>query len=385
MTNPGATRAGRVLVAACLLAGAIIIPLDASGQTPRACTRAVLTLGEAASFLRIDPAALERLAKQGTLARPPHRIRMALQLCGTPGMAGRRRTASGARVGGATQHRTDGDGYRYRQDGWPGGGHLRRPRRRRWARHRTGRSERRRKNVLPKKSFCAVSACCSVLVTWSWISDCSMAVTTTRHWRQSATPSGWRQSGSSSSQPCSRLASDCSTKRRLFAGVTFNTQENRQFFGSTDLSRDRQGAFGGTSIGVRRTVLKEGSRRPNVIATLNGHIPNDDRPYLVGAGLVLVKSVDPAALFFNANYFRAVGRSASVVSTLAPEYTVDLSVGYALALNDTLAINMAVSGLFTGAGTTVDNTRYRQPGTFSARFGITPCVAGPGTVRSSPR
>jgi hypothetical protein len=159
----------------------------------------------------------------------------------------------------------------------------------------------------------------------------------------------------------------------LFAGVTFNAQENRQFFGNVDLTRDRQNAFGGTSLGVRRTLLREGARRPNIIATFSGHIGPDDRPYLVGGGLVLVKSVDPAAVFLNTNYFRAVRQGAST-STVTSDFTVDVSVGYALAANDTLALSMAAAGLFAG-GAPVDNTQFRQPGTFSIRFGATSWVA----------
>lgn len=161
----------------------------------------------------------------------------------------------------------------------------------------------------------------------------------------------------------------------LVASATFNSQESRQFFGSTDLAGGRRGEFGGANIGIRRTLLREGPRRPNIIATLDGHIPAGDRPYLVGGGVVLVKSVDPVALFASVNYFRAIERDASTWPRLVPEHSVGVSAGYALALNDTLAISMAVSGLFTGATTTLDQTTFRQPGTFGARFGVTSWLA----------
>ncbi|HET9369434.1 MAG TPA: helix-turn-helix domain-containing protein, partial [Vicinamibacterales bacterium] len=161
----------------------------------------------------------------------------------------------------------------------------------------------------------------------------------------------------------------------LFASVSFNDRENRHFFGNTDLSRDRQRTFGGTSLGIRRTLMKEGARRPNMIATFTGHVPTDDGPYLLGGGVVLVKSIDPAALFLNANYFETIRRGSSPAFGTTPDYTVDVSVGYALAVNDTLAVNMSVTGVFTGEGTTFDNTRLRQPSTFSARFGVTSWLA----------
>lgn len=161
----------------------------------------------------------------------------------------------------------------------------------------------------------------------------------------------------------------------LFAGVTYSRQDSRQFLGTTDLARSRRSAFDGTTVGVRRTLLRERTRRPNIIATFSGFIPNDDRQKIVGGGLVLVKSVDPAALFLNVNYFRSVGRREAESGRRSPLNRVDVSVGYALAVNDTLAINMAVTGLFAGSFTTADNRQFRQPGTFSARFGVTSWVA----------
>ena len=161
----------------------------------------------------------------------------------------------------------------------------------------------------------------------------------------------------------------------LFAGATYYRQERRQFLGTTEITLDRQGQFGGATIGIRRTIVGEGVRRPSIIASVSGLIPGDEGPFVVGGGLVLVKSVDPAALFLNANYFRAIRRSSSPVNRFTPENSVDVSVGYALALNDTLAISMAVSGLFTGEATALDDTRFRLPGAYIARFGVTSWVA----------
>jgi hypothetical protein len=374
MTNRCAARAHRVLVAACLLAGTIIIPQKVSAQTLPPCKRAVLTLGETATFLRIDPAVLERLAEQGTLPgrriESEWRFNCAALMAWLAGNGLSPAPESAMPLSTEQMATVTATGGTASQAGTPPSAATPPP----------GEAQNRPVGEAPQERAAEEIFLRSqrvLLGPGDVVMDFGLFYGRNDDQALAAIGGGVGLATIRQQLFTTLLQARVGLfdETELFAGVTFNTQETRQFFGSTDLSRDRQGAFGGTSIGVRRTLLKEGSRRPNVIATLSGHIPNDDRPYLVGAGLVLVKSVDPAALFLNANYFRAVGRSASVASTLAPEYTVDVSVGYALALNDTLAINMAVAGLFTGAGTTVDNTRFRQPGTFSARFGVTSWLA----------
>ena len=49
---------------------------------------------------------------------------------------------------------------------------------------------------------------------------------------------------------------------------------------------------------------------------------------------------------------------------------LDLGIGYALALNDTLAISLALSGSFTSA-TSFPNVRLRQQDNYGLRFGLT--------------
>lgn len=160
------------------------------------------------------------------------------------------------------------------------------------------------------------------------------------------------------------------SETELFASTAFLSQRNHQFLGSTSLGSSRHNQFGGTQIGLRRTLLREGAGRPDIIATLSGQIPTGDMPYAAGAGMVLVKSIDPVVLFGSANYTRAFSRGSSDVTRAWPENRWDVSMGYGLALNDSLAISMAVSGVFTGT-TTLDNSRVRQPDAFSARFGLT--------------
>lgn len=155
----------------------------------------------------------------------------------------------------------------------------------------------------------------------------------------------------------------------VFAGTTFNTQDVRQFLGNTTLASSGLSDFGGIQLGVRRTLVRERAGRPDVVITINGQFPASDTPYGAGGGLVIVKSLDRVVLFANANYLRSFGSDLSS-GRVQPKNRVDVSAGYGLALNDTLAISMAVSGVFTGKAS-IDDERLRPFSRFSARFGLT--------------
>jgi excisionase family DNA binding protein len=160
----------------------------------------------------------------------------------------------------------------------------------------------------------------------------------------------------------------------LFASAAVHYLDDRAFVGSTDLASSGRTEFGGVGLGVRRTLLKESSGRPDVIATLHAQIPTGDIPFAAGGGVVFVKSIDPVVLFANANYTHSFSQSFSNATRVDPEDRFDVSLGYAVGLNDTLAISTAVSGLFTGA-TTIGTTTLRQADTFSLRFAITSWLA----------
>lgn len=160
----------------------------------------------------------------------------------------------------------------------------------------------------------------------------------------------------------------------LSFSTTFNKQNIHQFVGSTNLASSGRREFGGMNVGLRRTLLREEAGRPDIIASLDAHIPTRDTQSAVGGGLTFVKSVDPVVLFANLNYSHAFRRNASNGTLLSPGNRFDVSMGYGLGLNDTLALSMAVSGVFN-ATTAVNDARWRQPHSFSGRFGLTSWLA----------
>jgi excisionase family DNA binding protein len=86
----------------------------------------------------------------------------------------------------------------------------------------------------------------------------------------------------------------------LFASTTYRNQDSDAFVGSSKIASSDRSEFGDVRLGLRRTLLKEGFGRPNIIATLDARIPTGDTSYAIGGGLAFVKSIDPVVLFANA-------------------------------------------------------------------------------------
>ena len=160
----------------------------------------------------------------------------------------------------------------------------------------------------------------------------------------------------------------------LFASTSYRVQDAGVFLGSTELSGSSINEFGDLRLGLRRTLLHEGPGLPDIIATIDGRIPTGDTSYAVGGGLTFVKSVDPAVLFASANYRHTFSRDFADVTRLEPEDRADFTLGYAFALNDTLTLSTAVSGLFTRE-TAFDNATLREQELFSLQFGLTSWLA----------
>jgi excisionase family DNA binding protein len=156
----------------------------------------------------------------------------------------------------------------------------------------------------------------------------------------------------------------------LFVGTTYSSTDTSVDFGGEKLDGSSESGFGDVRLGVRRTVLHEGVGRPDVILTVDGRIPTEDGSYALGGGVALVKSFDPVVLFGSANYLHRFSRDFNDVSRLQPEDRLDVTLGYAYALNDTLTLSTSVSGLFTFESE-FDDVTLRAQEQFSMQFGLT--------------
>ena len=156
----------------------------------------------------------------------------------------------------------------------------------------------------------------------------------------------------------------------LFAGGSFRRQSTQTFSGSEEIDSSATPEFGDVSLGVRETVLRERSGVPDVILTVTGRIPTEDSSFAVGGGVAVVKSVDPVVLFANANYRHVFARDFSDTTRLEARDRIDATAGFAFALNDTLTLSSSLTGVFTGE-TAFSNATLRQRESFSLQFGLT--------------
>ena len=157
----------------------------------------------------------------------------------------------------------------------------------------------------------------------------------------------------------------------VFAATSFTRQRSRLFVDTVELFDASRNTMGDASVGIRHTFLREGSGRPDIIGTFDASIPTGDNPYVVGGGLVFVKSIDPVALFTGVNYHRSLRRDRPDGTRLEPASSLDVSLGYALGLNDTIAISTVASGAFIRP--TSDTSRRID--FFSMRFALTSYLA----------
>ena len=160
----------------------------------------------------------------------------------------------------------------------------------------------------------------------------------------------------------------------IFASTSYLQQKANLFAGEDLLSSAGRSGLGDIGIGVRRTVLREGVGRPDVVVTLDARIPTRDTSPALGTAITLVKSVDPAVLFGTLGYRHTFSRNFSDTNRLEPRHRFDLTLGLAVAINDTLSFNSALATTFNRA-TTLGATRLLQTTATALQLGMTTRVA----------
>ncbi len=114
--------------------------------------------------------------------------------------------------------------------------------------------------------------------------------------------------------------------------------------------------WGDAAFTLRQVILKENVGYPTVIFSLEGHIPTSHNNYAIGGGVSLTKSIDPAVLFANFRYLHSFSeKNTNATSEINSDTTLysqidnifDGTVGIAYALNDTLTLSTAISGRVT--------------------------------------
>lgn len=138
-----------------------------------------------------------------------------------------------------------------------------------------------------------------------------------------------------------------------------------------DESTETNDRWGDVSFALRQAVLAEGVGYPNVILSLEGQAPtNQHRAYGAGGGIALTKSIDPAVLFGNFSYLHTFSEESENLNELQAKHTFSGSLGIAYALNDTLMLSTAISGLFSPR-TTFASAMLPSMERYSLQFGLT--------------
>ena len=163
------------------------------------------------------------------------------------------------------------------------------------------------------------------------------------------------------------------SETEVFVSTSFSRQDRRELLGNVTVASSDRADVGGTAIGIRRTVLREGVGRPDVVITVNGQLPTGNGARAVGGGVIAVKSIDPVVLFASGNYVHPLATRSSDGVLSSPTDTIDVTMGYGLGLNDTLAISMGVGGLFAASRSEAGTARPAS--VFSVRFGLTTAIA----------
>jgi hypothetical protein len=142
-------------------------------------------------------------------------------------------------------------------------------------------------------------------------------------------------------------------------GIRYGLAKNLQLFSSMPYvySRNNENSFGevtsadnsrwgDVTIGLQRSILKEGLWVPEIIVSITGKIPTvDGNRYAFGPDVSFIKSLDPVAIFFNVGYNHLFNSNNQTVIPEQKNYYTT-TFGYAFALNDLLTIGTSVSGLF---------------------------------------
>jgi hypothetical protein len=107
---------------------------------------------------------------------------------------------------------------------------------------------------------------------------------------------------------------------------------------------DDRSAFGDLSLGLFAVALRERAGRPNVVVSLDGVAPTGPGDAGVGGGLAFTKSHDPVVLFCGASYLYGLRTNTDNPGRALARHNVGLNLGYAFAVNESVALTGQVAG-----------------------------------------
>jgi excisionase family DNA binding protein len=105
------------------------------------------------------------------------------------------------------------------------------------------------------------------------------------------------------------------------------------------------------SLGLRRTLLHERPGIPNLVLLLGADLPVANMSPGFTAGITAVSSLDPVVLFGGVQYERTLARNFDDLALLEHDHNLTATLGYAFAINEELTLSAALSGVFASQTT----------------------------------
>ncbi len=135
-------------------------------------------------------------------------------------------------------------------------------------------------------------------------------------------------------------------------------------------------------LGISRTLLHEGPRVPDVILTLEGMAPLHNSNGSITGKAWLVKSFDPVVIYGGLDYRYTWSRSYQNLNLLVAPHRGRLTGGWAFSVNDSLTLSTSVSGVFTSEAifdndlSDTGQVLLSSRETYSLRLGLTGMMRG---------
>jgi excisionase family DNA binding protein len=109
------------------------------------------------------------------------------------------------------------------------------------------------------------------------------------------------------------------------------------------------------TLSLLGVAFREASGRPNLLWTLDSVLPTGPGDRGLGVGLIVSKSYDPVVLFASVGYLRGFEVNDSDSQRALGRNNWRWSLGYTYAVNDNLALNSVFAGTYTSERETADS------------------------------
>ena len=131
------------------------------------------------------------------------------------------------------------------------------------------------------------------------------------------------------------------------------------------------GYAGDSSLSLLGIGLHESAHKPTLVWSLDGVVPSGPGGSAVGGGLVVSKSYDPVVLFAGANYLYGVSIHPEDPRSSLAKQNIGIQVGYTYALNENLALNTALVGVYRNLSPSGINALMPPRETYALQLGMT--------------